>query len=40
VISDGDSDDFTRNRVTALGEMRAAVLVWQPSAFVVVHLAA
>jgi Phage capsid family len=39
-LSDADSDDFTRNRLTALGEMRAGLAVWQPAAFCLVHLAA
>ena len=37
--SDSDQDDFTRNRVTLLGEGRFALAVWQPSAFAVVHFA-
>jgi HK97 family phage major capsid protein len=40
IASDSDSDDFTRNRVTLLGEGRFAVAIWQPSAFAVVDLAA
>jgi hypothetical protein len=40
IASDSDQDDFVRNRVTLLGEMRAALAVWQPSAFAVVDLAA
>jgi len=39
-VSDADSDDFTRNRVTCLGECRAGLAVWQPLAFCLVHLAA
>lgn len=31
--SDADQDDFTRNRVTLLGEGRFALAIWQPSAF-------
>jgi HK97 family phage major capsid protein len=37
--SDADQDDFIRNRVTVLGEMRAAVAVFQPAAFALVHFA-
>jgi hypothetical protein len=40
IASDSDQDDFTRNRVTLLGEGRFAVAIWQPSAFAVVHVAA
>jgi HK97 family phage major capsid protein len=40
LISDSDGNDFTANRVTLLGEMRAALGVWQPSLFVDVDLAA
>ena len=38
-ISDADQDDFIRNQLTMLGEMRAGLAVWQPAAFCVVHLA-
>ncbi len=38
-LSDADQDDFTRNRVTALGEGRFGLAVWQPSAFTLVHFA-
>jgi hypothetical protein len=34
LISDSDQDDFIRNRVTLLGEMRAALAVWRPAMFV------
>ena len=34
LVSDSDQDDFIRNRVTLLGEMRAALAVWRPSLFV------
>ncbi len=37
-VSDADSDDFTRNRVTVLCELRAALAIWVPSAFAVVEL--
>ena len=37
--SDSDQDDFTRNRVTALGELRAGLAVWQPLGFTKVALA-
>jgi hypothetical protein len=40
LFSDSDSDDFLRNRVTMLGEMRAALLVWRPALFQQVELAA
>jgi HK97 family phage major capsid protein len=39
-VSDSDQDDFIRNRVTALGEGRFALAVWQPAAFALVDLAA
>lgn len=39
-VSDADSDDFTRNRVTLLAEARVALPVWQPSALTIVSLAA
>ena len=35
LVSDSDSDDFTRNRVTALAEMRAGVAIWSPASFAV-----
>lgn len=38
LISDADSDDFTRNRVTILAEMRAALAVFRPACFVTVAL--
>ena len=34
-----DQDDFVRNRVTALGELRAGLAVWQPAGFTEVALA-
>ena len=37
-ISDADQDDFVKNRLTMLGEMRAGLAIWQPTAFAVVHL--
>lgn len=40
LLSDSDQDDFIRNRVTMLAEMRAALPVWRPSAFARVALAA
>jgi hypothetical protein len=40
LISDSDQDDFIKNRVTMLGEMRAALPVWRPAAFSTVDLAA
>jgi hypothetical protein len=40
LFSDSDQDDFLRNRVTILAEMRAALLVWRPSLFQIVELAA
>ena len=36
-ISDADQDDMTRNRLTALGEGRFGLAVWQPTAFTLVH---
>lgn len=38
LLSDSDQDDFLRNKVTLLGEMRAALAVWRPSVFVEVDL--
>lgn len=38
LISDADGTDFTLNRVTILAEMRAAVAVFQPTAFTRVAL--
>jgi HK97 family phage major capsid protein len=38
-ISDSDQDDFTRRRVTLLGEIRCGLAVWQPTCFCLVHLA-
>jgi HK97 family phage major capsid protein len=38
LMSDSDQDDFLRNRVTLLGEMRAALAVFRPSAFAAVDL--
>jgi hypothetical protein len=40
IASNSDGDDFTRNRITLLGEGRFALAIWQPSAFAVVDLAA
>lgn len=40
LMSDSDQSDFIQNRLTLLGEMRAALAVWRPSAFVDVDLAA
>ena len=37
--SDSDADDFTRNRVTALGELRAGLAVWSALGFTKVALA-
>jgi hypothetical protein len=34
LMSDSDASDFVQNRLTILGEMRAALAVWRPSAFV------
>lgn len=33
LLSDSDQSDFIQNRITLLGEMRAALAVWRPSAF-------
>lgn len=38
LLSDSDQDDFLRNRVTLLAEMRAALPVWRPPAFATVAL--
>jgi HK97 family phage major capsid protein len=38
LTSDSDQDDFTRNRVTLLGEGRFACALFQPSAFAIVNL--
>ena len=38
-LSDADQDDFIRNRVTALAELRAGLAVWQPLGFTKVALA-
>lgn len=38
LISDSDQDDFIKNKVTLLGEMRAALPVWRPPAFAEVEL--
>lgn len=40
LMSDSDASDFVQNRLTLLGEMRAALAVWRPSAFVDVDIAA
>ncbi len=40
LISDSDQDDFTKNKVTLLGELRAALAVLQPGVFADVELAA
>jgi hypothetical protein len=40
LMSDSDQDDFIKNRITLLGEMRAALAVWRPAAFTDVDLAA
>jgi HK97 family phage major capsid protein len=39
LISDSDQDDFIKNRVTILAEMRAALAVFRPAAFCVAALA-
>jgi len=39
LLSDSDQDDFIRNRVTLLAEMRAALPVFRPPAFCTVALA-
>lgn len=33
LLSDSDQDDFIKNRVTMLGETRAALLIWRPGVF-------
>jgi HK97 family phage major capsid protein len=40
LLSDSDQDDFLRNRVTLLGEMRAALPIFRPAAFATVDLTA
>lgn len=40
LLSDSDQDDFVRNKVTILAEMRAALAVWRPAAFATVDLTA
>lgn len=40
LISDSDQDDFVKNKVTLLAEMRAALAVWRPPAFCTVDIAA
>jgi HK97 family phage major capsid protein len=40
LISDSDQDDFVKNKVTLLAEMRAALAVWRPPAFCTVDLTA
>jgi HK97 family phage major capsid protein len=40
LISDSDQDDFIRNRVTILGELRAGTAVWRPAAFATADLTA
>jgi hypothetical protein len=37
-LTDSDQDDFLKNRVTALAELRAGLAVWAPSAFAKVAL--
>jgi len=39
LLADSDQDDFTRNKVTLLAELRAALAVWNPSVFTMVNLA-
>jgi HK97 family phage major capsid protein len=39
-LSDSDQDDFIRNMVTCLAELRAGVAIWQPSGFALVHFTA
>jgi hypothetical protein len=39
LLSDSDQDDFIKNRITMLGEMRAALPVWRPVAFQKIALA-
>jgi hypothetical protein len=38
LLSDSDQDDFTKNKVTLLAEMRAALPVFRPAAFATVAL--
>jgi HK97 family phage major capsid protein len=38
LLSDSDQDDFTKNKVTLLAEMRAALPVFRPAAFCVVEV--
>jgi hypothetical protein len=39
-MSDSDSDDFVRNRLTLLGEGRFALAIWSPASFARVDLVA
>jgi hypothetical protein len=39
-LSDSDQDDFVRNAVTALAELRAGLAIWQATAFCKVKLSA
>lgn len=38
LLSDSDQDDFVKNRITMLGEMRAALAVFRPAAFATAEL--
>lgn len=40
LVSDSDQDDFIKNRVTLLGEMRAGLVVWRPDGFASINLGA
>ena len=40
LLSDSDQDDFIKNKVTLLAEMRAALAVFRPAAFCTVDLTA
>jgi HK97 family phage major capsid protein len=39
-LSDSDQDDFVRNMITILAELRAGVAIWQPSAFATIRFSA
>ena len=40
LISDSDQDDFSRNRLTVLAELRGGLAVWQPGGWCLVHVGA
>jgi hypothetical protein len=40
LVSDSDQDDFVRNRLTVLAEMRGGLAVWRPEDWALVHFVA